>query len=472
MRKLNEECGVFGIFDTEKQPCIHLAATALLALQHRGQEGAGIAYFTGDDESATSVHCHKNIGLVSDVFNSKFLETAPFTKSACGHVRYSTTGGNTVENTQPIVTQHSRLTFAVCHNGNIANADALRSKMVNEQGAVFYTTNDTEIISKLIIDRIIKTGSLEKSVIELMDVLEGAYSLVILTKDKMVIARDPNGFRPLAFGKLGSAKVVASETCAFDAIGATHERDIVPGEVCTVYSDGRVESIYHKPANRSLCVFELIYFARPDSYIDGMSVYKARLEMGKALARQCPTDADMVCGVPESGFDAAYGYSMESGIPYGMAFVKNRYVGRSFILPSQVGRARAVGLKLNPLKAAIEGKKIILVDDSIVRGTTSARIIKSLRDAGAKEIHLRISAPPFVAPCYFGTDIDSKENLIANKYSIEEIRQQIGADSLVFLDLNALTNITQGTNITYCTGCFTDSYPIAVEGAGRKDKFD
>lgn len=216
----------------------------------------------------------------------------------------------------------------------------------------------------------------------------------------------------------------------------------------------------------------MIYFARPDSYIDGMSVYKARLEMGRALARQCPTDADIVCGVPESGFDAAYGYSMESGLPYGMAFVRNRYVGRSFILPSQVGRSRAVGLKLNPLRASIEGKRVILVDDSIVRGTTSARIIRSLRDAGAKEIHMRISAPPFVAPCFFGVDIDSKENLIANKYSVDEICKQIGADSLVYLDLDALTSITQGTDVTYCTGCFTDKYPIDVSGAGRKDKFD
>ena len=344
--------------------------------------------------------------------------------------------------------------------------------MVNERGAVFYTTNDTEIISKLIVDRMIKTGDLSKSVLSVMDAIEGAYSLVIMTRDKLVVARDPNGFRPLCMGRLGDSVVVASETCAFDSIGATYVRDISPGEVCCIGRDGKSVSLYKKPAKRSLCVFEMIYFARPDSYIDGMSVYKARLEMGRALARQCPTDADIVCGVPESGFDAAYGYSMESGLPYGMAFVRNRYVGRSFILPSQVGRSRAVGLKLNPLRASIEGKRVILVDDSIVRGTTSARIIRSLRDAGAKEIHMRISAPPFVAPCFFGVDIDSKENLIANKYSVDEICKQIGADSLVYLDLDALTSITQGTDVTYCTGCFTDKYPIDVSGAGRKDKFD
>ena len=471
MRKINEECGVFGMIDAKKQPCVHIAATALLALQHRGQEGAGIAYFT-DSDSGAGIACRKNVGLVSEVFDNDFLASAPMTTTACGHVRYSTTGGNTAENTQPIVTHHSRLTFAVCHNGNITNADALRSNMVNERGAVFYTTNDTEIISKIIIDRIIKTGSLEQSVVDLLGTIEGAYSLIIMTRDKLIVARDPNGFRPLCIGKLGTSTVAASETCAFDSIGATYVRDVKPGEICCFTRSGESKSYYVKPKKRSLCVFELIYFARPDSFIDGMSVYKARLEMGRELARQCPTDADIVCGVPESGFDAAYGYSMESGVPYGMAFVRNRYVGRSFILPTQKGRARAVGLKLNPLRASIEGKRVILVDDSIVRGTTSARIIKSLRDAGAKEIHMRISAPPFIAPCYFGTDIDSKENLIANKYSIEEIREKIGADSLVYLDVNRLISIKQGTDIEYCTGCFTDKYPIDVSGAGKKDKFD
>lgn len=471
MRKINEECGVFGIIDECDRPCVHIAATALLALQHRGQEGAGIAYFA-DSENSDSIACRKNVGLVSDVFGNDFLSRAPQTKMACGHVRYSTTGGNTAENTQPIVTHHSRLTFAVCHNGNITNADALRGYMVNERGAVFYTTNDTEIISKIIIDRIIKTGSLEKSVADLMNTIEGAYSLVLMTRDKLIAARDPHGFRPLCIGKLGSATVVASETCALDSIGATYVRDVRPGEICSISRSGKCESIVAKKGNRSLCVFELIYFARPDSYIDGMSVYKARLEMGRALARQCPTDADIVCGVPESGFDAAYGYSMESGVPYGMAFVRNRYVGRSFILPTQTGRSRAVGLKLNPLRASIEGKRVILVDDSIVRGTTSARIIRSLREAGAKEIHMRISAPPFIAPCYFGTDIDSKDNLIANKYSVDEICEKIGADSLVYLDVDRLTAIKQGTDVTYCVGCFTDKYPVDVSGAGRKDKFD
>ncbi len=471
MRKINEECGVFGIISENDMPCVHIAATALLALQHRGQEGAGIAYFT-DSESASSIACRKNVGLVSDVFDNAFLAAAPQTKTACGHVRYSTTGGNTVENTQPIVTHHSRLTFAVCHNGNITNADALRSYMVNDRGAVFYTTNDTEIISKIIVDRIIKTGSLEKSVVDLLGTIEGAYSLVIMTRDKLIVARDPNGFRPLCIGRLGDATVAASETCAFDSIGATYVRDVKPGEICCFDRSGKCESYFVKPGKRSLCVFELIYFARPDSFIDGMSVYRARLEMGKALARQCPTEADVVCGVPESGFDAAYGYSMESGVPYGMAFVRNRYVGRSFILPTQTGRSRAVGLKLNPLRASIEGKRVILVDDSIVRGTTSAKIIRSLRDAGAKEVHMRISAPPFIGPCYFGTDIDSKENLIAANHSVDEICKMIGADSLVFLDIDRLVNIKQGTDVEYCTGCFTDKYPIDVSGAGKKDKFD
>lgn len=471
MNELHEECGVFGIADSHAQPCVHITATALLALQHRGQEGAGIAYFAEEGKTDGLV-CKKNVGLVSEVFGQDFLASAPQTKCACGHVRYSTTGSNTAENTQPIVTHHSRLTFAVCHNGNITNADELRGRMVNERGAVFYTTNDSEILAKIIVDQVLKTGSPEKSVLALMDVVQGAYSLIVMTEDRMIVARDPNGFRPLCIGKLGSATVAASETCALDAVGATYVRDVRPGEVCCFHTDGREESLYHAAGRRSLCVFEMIYFARPDSMIDGMSVYKARLEMGKALARQCPTEADVVCGVPESGFDAAYGYSMQSGLPYGVAFVRNRYVGRSFILPSQSGRSQAVGLKLNPLRASVEGKRIVLVDDSIVRGTTSARIIRSLREAGAKEIHLRISAPPFVAPCYFGVDIDDRDKLIANRYSTEETCRVIGADSLVYLDLSELVRISQGTDVRYCTGCFTGKYPIDVSGAGKKDKFD
>lgn len=460
------------MIDSQPQPSAHYAATALLALQHRGQEGCGIAYLK-DVKGVETLTVKKDIGLVADVFTPEVIETLPLSRIACGHVRYSTTGSNTVENTQPIMTRHSKLTFAICHNGNITNADALREKMVNEGGKVFYSTNDTEIISKLIIERMLKGESAEEAMLSIMDIIEGAYSIVLITKDKMIVARDPLGFRPLTMGKLDDSVVVASETCALDSIGAVFERDIGPGEVWSFSCDGKIESFKKKTTKRALCVFEMIYFARPDSYIDGMSVYRSRIEMGRALARQQRTEADLVCGVPESGIDAAHGYSMEAGIPFGTAFIRNRYVGRSFIVPTQAGRSRAVGLKLNPLSASVKGKRIVLVDDSIVRGTTSAKIIKMLREAGAKEIHLRISAPPFIGPCYFGTDIDSKENLIATKHSIPEICKMIGADSLVFLDYDALIKIKDGQDdIQYCSGCFTDKYPIKVASSGKKNKFD
>lgn len=471
MRKINEECGVFGMIDAQPQPAAHYAATALLALQHRGQEGCGIAYIKnvkGEEQLVVK----KDVGLVTDVFTPEVIETLPDSRVACGHVRYSTTGDSTVENTQPMMTRHSKLTFAICHNGNITNADLLRNKMVNEGGKVFYSTNDTEIISKLIIDRMLKGDTAEEAVLSLMDIIEGAYSLVLVTKDKLIAARDPQGFRPLCLGKLDGSIVVASETCALDSIGAVYERDIQPGEVCSFSVNGKEQILKHKECKRALCVFEMIYIARPDSYIDGMSVYRTRIEMGRALARQLQTDADIVCGVPESGIDAAHGYSMESGIPFSTAFVRNRYVGRSFIVPTQAGRSRAVGLKLNPLSASVKGKRVVLVDDSIVRGTTSAKIIKMLREAGAKEIHLRISSPPFVAPCYFGVDVDSKENLISVKHSTEEICKMVGADSLVFLDYDEMMKIKDGQDVEYCSGCFTDVYPIDVNCAGNKNKFD
>ena len=472
MRKLNEECGVFGMIDGQPQPAVHLAATALLALQHRGQESCGVAYIKSG-KNGNSIAVKKDLGLVSEVFTPEALEGMPPSKIACGHVRYSTTGSNTAENAQPLVTRHSKLSFALCHNGNLTNADAIRSHMVNEEGKVFYSTNDSEIISKLIIDKMLKGDSVEEALLNIMDIIRGAYSLVLITENKMVVARDPNGFRPLCIGELGTTTLVASETCAFDSVGGLHVRDVKPGEVCSFTLDGKFKT-YQKPAGkRSLCVFEFVYFARPDSFVDGISVYRARMEMGRALARQLPTKADLVCGVPESGIDAAHGYSRESGIPFGTAFIRNRYVGRSFIAPTQEGRARAVGLKLNPLTASVKGKSIVLVDDSIVRGTTCARIIKILREAGAKEIHLRISSPPFVAPCYFGTDIDSKDKLIATKHTVPEICKIVGADSLVFLELDELLKIKDGQDVEYCDGCFTDNYPIDVSNAvATKNKFD
>lgn len=467
--KLKEECGVFGMISPSPAPCVGLAATALLALQHRGQEGAGIATFLDGE-----VKCKKNVGLVDEVFHADYLEFAPNTHVAAAHVRYSTTGGNTAENTQPITTTHSRLTCALAHNGNLTNAAAIRNRMVNKSGKVFYTTNDTEIINMLLIEEMIKCSNLEKAVYNVTKTIEGAFSLIIATEDKLVAVRDKNGFRPLCMGKIGDATVFASESCALDAVGAQFVRDVEAGEIISVDISGKQTFMKHDvgESKRGLCVFEMIYFARPDSVIDGMSVYKARLAMGKALYEQLPTDADLVCGVPDSGLDSAYGYAVASGIPYGAAFVKNKYVGRSFIVPSQLKREETVSVKLNPLKASVEGKRIVLVDDSIVRGTTCARIIRTLRQAGAKEIHMRISSPPFKHPCYFGTDVDSKENLIANKMDIDSICKQIGADSLVYLSLEELLKINLGTGVTFCSGCFSGDYPVKVDGSETKDRFD
>ena len=467
MRKINEECGVFGIISPKPTSAVGYTATALMALQHRGQEGTGIATFIDG-----RLKCRKNMGLVSEVFDPDYLGYMPDTRVAVGHVRYSTTGNNSAENTQPIETIHSKLTCALAHNGNITNAAALRSRMVNEGGKVFHTTNDSEIINMLLIQEMIAVKNLERAVYNLIDRIEGAYSIVIATADKLIAVRDCNGFRPLCMGKKDGAILFASETCALDALGAKFVRDVRPGEVVSVDLDAKITSLQHPldGFKRGLCVFEFVYFARPDSVVDGLSVYDARVAMGRALARQMKIDADMVSGVPDSGLEAAYGYSLESGIPYGAAFVKNRYVGRSFIVPNQVGRERTVNVKLNPLKASVKGKRIILVDDSIVRGTTSARIIRSLRDAGAKEVHLCISCPPFKYPCYFGTDIDSRDKLIANKYTIEGIREKLGADSLVYLDLEELLAI-KPAGLEYCHGCFTGKYPIEV-GEASKDQFD
>lgn len=468
MRKLNEECGVFGIISPRPVQTVGYTATALMALQHRGQEGAGIATFIDG-----RLKCRKNTGLVSDIFDSDYLEYVPDTYVAVGHTRYSTTGTNNPENTQPIETIHSRLTCATAHNGNITNAAAIRGRMVNESGKVFHTTNDSEIINMLLIEEMIRYNDLERALLSVTDIIEGAYSIVIATKDKLIAVRDRNGFRPLCMGKKDDMTIFASETCALDTLGAEFVRDIDPGEIVVADVSGELHSI-HKPTagfKRGLCVFEYIYFARPDSVIDGLSVYDARVAMGRALARQLPTDADMVCGVPDSGLESAYGYSLESGIPYGAAFIKNKYVGRSFIVPSQIAREKTVNVKLNPLRASVNGKRIILVDDSIVRGTTSARIIQSLRKAGAKEVHVRVSSPPFKFPCYFGTDVDSPDNLIANKMPIDKICEKIGADSLVYLDLGELLKIKGDTGIDYCRGCFTGEYPIQVEATG-KDKFD
>ena len=463
-QKPKEECGVFGVISGKPIPAIPLAASALMALQHRGEESAGIATFADG-----TLKCKKGMGLVSEVFSSDYLEYAPNTKVAVGHVRYSTTGSCNIENAQPIETVHSKVSLALAHNGNLTNSATIRRELV-QSGMVMHTTNDTEILNILIVRNMIETGDIERAVVNAMNFVEGSFSIVIATKDKLIAVRDPYGFRPLCMGRLGDAVLFASETCALDALGAEFVRDVKPGEVISCDLKGNINTYRLNNASQSgLCSFEFIYFARPDSVIDGISVYEAREEMGRALYRQLPTDADYVCGVPDSGLVAAQGYAKESGIPLAPAFVKNKYVGRSFILPDQVKRENAVNVKLNPIRATVSGKRIVLIDDSIVRSTTSTRIIKMLRRAGAKEVHLRISSPPFKYECYFGTDIDDRDKLVANHYDVKGICEKIGADSLEYLSIDNLKAISPKT--TFCLGCFTGDYPAPITPM-LKNSFD
>ncbi len=389
-----------------------------------------------------------------------------------GHVRYSTTGESKKENAQPIVIRHKKGNLAVAHNGNITNAMELKQQL-EDNGAIFTTTNDTEVICHIIVKERLKSKSTEEAVARTMKILKGAYSLVIMSPQKLIACRDPQGFRPLCMGKLGNDIIFASESCALDICGAEFIRDVEPGEIIVV-KDGEITSINkHKKAKKGMCVFEYIYFARPDSIIEGMSVHEFREKAGRYLARQNPVNADIVAAVPDSGNDAALGYSKESKIPYDLVFTKSKYIGRTFIQNTQNKRKKLVALKLNPLKNTIKGKKIILIDDSIVRGTTLTNIVKTLKKSGAKEVHLRIAAPAFIDVCYFGTDIDSKENLIANGKTVEEIRQIMGADTLEYLSIDNLKEITKGCNIdNFCMGCFTHKYPIEVPKEIRKDRFE
>lgn len=463
--KPHEECGVFGIISSKPMHAISLTASALIALQHRGQESAGISSFIDG-----KLKSKKGLGLVTDVINSDYLEFTPNTKVAVGHVRYSTTGKSSAENAQPIETVHSKATLAMAHNGNLTNSMEIRDELIRS-GMVMHTSNDSEIVNIMIIRYMLEFNDLEKAVLHTANIIEGAFSIVIATKDKLIAVRDCNGFRPLCIGKSGDSIAIASESCALDAIGYEFIRDVAPGEIVSIDLKGEMRSLRINDGNfkRAGCVFEYIYFARPDSIIDGVSVYDARIAMGRALCRQKATEADIVCGVPDSGIEAARGFSIESGIPLAPAFVKNKYVGRSFILPTQVQRENAVNIKLNPIKATVKGKRIVLVDDSIVRSTTSMRIIKMLRTAGAKEIHMRVSAPPFKHACYFGTDIDSPENLIANKLDLEGIRERIGADSLEYLSLENLRECVPIEGL--CTGCFTGDYPVSTMMLS-KNRFD
>ncbi len=466
---LKEECGVFGIYDCDGNDVASTVYYGLFALQHRGQESAGIAV-TDTNGPKGLVQSHKGMGLANEVFDGESLAKL-HGNMGVGHVRYSTAGQSTRENAQPLVLNYAKGTLALAHNGNLINANELRREL-SQTGAIFQTTIDSETIAYFIARERLNCHSVEDAIGRTMDKIKGAYSLVVMSPRKLIGARDPFGFRPLVLGKRDNAYVLASETCALDAIGAEYIRDIEPGEVVTISNEGVTSNKSRCPgrSGEGRCIFEYIYFARPDSYIDGVSVYESRIKAGRFLAQDSPVDADLVVGVPESGNAAAQGFALESGIPYGTAFVKNSYVGRTFIKPKQSSRESAVRVKLNPIREVVRGKRVVMIDDSIVRGTTSDRIVGMLKEAGAKEVHVRISSPPFLWPCYFGTDVPAREQLIAYNRSIEEIRQIIGADSLGYLNIDRLPELTNGLPI--CNGCFTGKYPLDPPQDDIRGEFD
>ena len=468
LNSIHEECGVFGIYTNKPRNVASSVYFGLYALQHRGQESCGIVV---NDRGVFQTH--KGLGLVNEVFTKRVLDEFADGRIAVGHVRYSTTGNVNTANCQPMVVRHMKGALAIAHNGNLINALDLRREF-EMQGAIFHSTSDTEVISYAITHERIHSGSIQEAVEKAMNRIRGAYSLCIMSPKKLIAARDPQGFRPLVLGELpeGEGYVIASETCALDSIGAEFVRDIEPGEILVIDDKGLQSIRTHCGQKSSMCVFEYIYFARPDSVIEGASVHRARIRAGNFLALEHPVQADVVIGCPDSGLDAALGFAQTSGIPYGIGFVKNRYIGRTFIQPSQGMRENSVRIKLNALRETVEGKRVVLVDDSIVRGTTSAKVVKLLRHAGAKEIHMRISSPPFISECFFGTDIDSKENLIANKHTVEEIAQIIGVDSLGFLSTESVVKLAENASCGFCTGCFTGSYPIEVPREIPKDKFE
>ena len=455
---LKEECGVFGIYDFDGHDVASTIYYGLFALQHRGQESCGIAVSETNGPKG-KVTSHKGMGLVNEVFVQENLEVMKG-DIGVGHVRYSTAGASIRENAQPLVLNYVKGTLALAHNGNLINAAELRHDL-EYTGAIFQTTIDSEVIAYHIARERLNTKTVEEAVNRACQKIKGAYSLVVMSPRKLIGARDPYGFKPLCIGKRGNSYIITSETCALDTIGAEFVRDVFPGETVTITPDGGITSDMSRALPKeqeARCIFEYIYFARPDSHIDGVSVYSSRIKAGRFLAMDSPVDADLVVGVPESGNAAALGYSLESGIPYGTAFVKNSYVGRTFIKPKQSSRESSVKVKLNVLKEAVDGKRIIMIDDSIVRGTTSDRIVRMLREAGASEVHVRISSPPFLWPCYFGTDVPARDQLIAYNRTVDEIRDIIGADSLGYLKMERLREMVDGLNI--CTGCFDGNYPI------------
>ena len=461
--KLKEECGVIGIYDPEEYEDIsRLTYFGLIALQHRGQESAGIAVSNG------KMHYYKEMGLVQEVFSDEILKRLKG-RVAIGHVRYSTTGESYVANAQPLVVKYKGGSIALAHNGNLINAAVLRDEL-EDKGSIFQTSIDSEVIANLIA-RNYKLG-FKEAIIHSDQRIKGAYALTIICENKLIGVRDPNGLRPICVGKLGNGYVLASESCALDVTGAEFIRDVEPGEMVVIDEEG-IESIkFDNNTRKALCSFEFVYFARPDSNLDGKSVYNSRRNAGRILARQYPADADMVIAVPDSGTVAAIGYAEESGIPFGEGLVKNRYVGRTFIEPDQKTRELAVRLKLNPLKLNLKDKRIVLIDDSIVRGTTSKRIVSMLKDAGAKEVHVRVSSPPVKYSCFFGIDTPERKKLVGAQYSIEEIKEMIGADSLGYLSVEGLYESIGMPSDSLCKACFDGNYPMEVPKTADKFLFE
>ncbi len=459
-REIKEACGVFGIYDLDGNSVSNTIYYALLSLQHRGQESCGIAVSnTNLDEK--NIKCYKDMGLVSQVFNKEILKKLEG-NLGIGHVRYSTTGESIKENAQPLALNYIKGTLAVAHNGNLINTKILKENL-QKNGAIFHTTIDSEVIAYYIAKERVRSDSIEAAISKTMKIIKGAYSLIISSPQKLIGVRDPHGFKPLCLGKKDNSYILSSETCTLDTIGATFIRNVEPGEIITISKDGiesNKENVISE-SRRGRCIFEYIYFAREDSYIDNISVYKARFKAGEFLAEDSYVDADLVVGVPNSGNIGAKGYAKRSNIPFTEAFVKNSYIGRTFIKPEQSERTIAVKIKLNVLKEVVKDKRIILIDDSIVRGTTIKEIINLLKEAGAKEIHIRISSPPFICPCYFGIDVPKKDELITFNHDKEAIRKIIGSDSLEYLKVERLPQIVDGLKI--CNGCFTGKYPIRIK---------
>ncbi|MBQ9832967.1 MAG: amidophosphoribosyltransferase [Clostridia bacterium] len=465
--KLHEECGVFGIYSNDNIDVAGSAYYALYALQHRGQESCGIAVC--DDGI---IRGYTDNGLVNDVFTSNVLSELGGGQMAVGHVRYGTDKDHSRGSSQPIIITHIKGNMALCNNGSLTNYAELREEL-EMNGVIFRSVGDAEVIASVIVGERLKSCSIEDAVCEAMYRLKGAYSTVIMSPTKLMGMRDPYGYHPLCIGKLENSYILTSETCALDSIGATFVRDVEPGELVVIDKDGIRSIKTHcgtKP--QSLCVFEFVYFARPDSVIDGSSVHEARMRAGAFLAKQEKIDADMVIGVPDSGIDAAIGYAQESGIPYGLGFLKNKYIGRTFIQPTQADRENKVRIKLNPIATTVAGKRVVMVDDSIVRGTTCARIVRLLRNAGAKEVHVRVTAPPFKYPCYFGTDVPEPNALIANRFGNNaDLAKELGADSVGFITVENVAKIAKDCNLKFCTGCFTGEYACEPPVKAKKNKY-